>query len=625
MIDCSRDPLSSTLPSRAMPVQAYPRTATGVRLRTRGEAPLFDDMVSLLRWRADRHPERPAYAFLDNGEEEDDRLTFADLDLRARTIAATLQEWGAIPGDRVLLLLSQSLDYIAAFFGCLYAGVVAVPVYPPVRKSHVERIRAVAADCGARFVLTQTVIEAAFGPQMREFFSGPFITVDQATISPAGSWQPRTPAPDALAFLQYTSGSTGQPKGVMVSHDRIMANEAMIADAFDSGPESTWVSWLPFFHDMGLLGGILQPMYLGSVAYLMTPMAFIQKPVRWLQAISRCRAAVSGAPNFAYDMCLKQATEEEKAALDLQPWKVAFNGAEPVRAETVQRFTAEFAACGLRSTAMHPCYGMAETTLIATGGGANQRPRLRSVDARLLEEGIAVTVPDDEVAATTLTGCGKALLEADLIIVSPDAHEILPANRVGEVWVAGPHVAYGYWRNEAATARDFCAFLANGAGPYLRTGDLGLLDEQGEVFITARLKDVIILRGRNYIPSDIEQAIEKSHPAINPNGVAVVGFGGEEEMLAAVVEMRKESEAEPDYTSISRAVRAAVSTQFDVKLGHISYLRRSRLPRTTSGKLQRQACRRQLLAGEFTVLATWSADAENSATAVPATPVKAVA
>lgn len=627
MIECNRDLLSPSLPSLAVTRQAFPPPAASpaTDLRTRGEAPVFDNMVSLLRWRAERRPDRLAYSFLRNGEEEEGRLTFAELDLRARAIAAMLQERGAVPGDRVLLLLAQSLDYIAAFFGCLYAGVVAVPVYPPVRKSHVERIRAVAADCGAHCILTQTAIETAFGAQMRGFLSCSFLAVDQAPAAMATQWQPRTPDGDALAFLQYTSGSTGHPKGVMVSHDRIMANEAMIADAFDSGPESAWVSWLPFFHDMGLLGGILQPMYLGASAYLMTPMAFIQKPVRWLQALSRYRASVSGAPNFAYDMCLQHITAEEKAALDLRPWKVAFNGAEPVRAETVTRFTAEFAVCGLRPTAMHPCYGMAETTLITTGGDANRTPRLRNVDARLLEEGVAVTVPHGSATATMLTGCGKALLDEELRIVDPDTREILPPNRVGEVWVSGAHVAHGYWNNDAATARDFSAFLANGSGPYLRTGDLGLMDEEGELFLTARLKDVIIIRGRNYIPSDIEQAIENCHAAINPNGVAVVGLGGETEMLAAVVEVRKESGPDLDYTVVSRAIRAAVSAQFDLKIEHISFIRRSRLPRTTSGKIQRQACRRQLIAGEFAVLAAWPAGEEAAAEALSTAPAGAAA
>lgn len=619
MIQCDRDTLSLALPPLSLPRQERPFSggASGIRLRTRGDAPVFDNMVSLLRWRGERHPDRLAYAFLRNGEEEEGHLTFAELDLRACAIAAALQERGAVPGDRVLLMLAQSLDYIAAFFGCLYAGVVAVPVYPPVRKSHVERIRAIVADCRVHFILTQTAIETAFGAQIREVLSGSFIAVDRVPDARATDWQPQTPDGEALAFLQYTSGSTGSPKGVMVSHTSIMANEAMIAEAFDSGPESSWVSWLPFFHDMGLLGGILQPMYLGAAAYLMTPMAFIQKPVRWLQAVSRYGASVSGAPNFAYDMCLQQITAEEKAVLDLRSWKVAFNGAEPVRAETVQRFAAEFAACGLCASAMQPCYGMAETTLIATGGGANHAPRLRSVDARLLEEGLAVTVPHASPTATMLTGCGKALLDETVLVVDPGTREILPPNRVGEIWVSGPHIAHGYWNNDAATTRDFEAYLANGSGPYLRTGDLGLLDEGGELFLTARLKDVIIIRGRNYIPSDIEQAVEKSHAAVNPNGVAVVGLGGEAETLGVVVEVRKESDPDLDYSVVSRAIRAAVSTQFDLKIEHISFIRRSRLPRTTSGKIQRHACRSQLLAGEFAVISTWSAGAETVAVSSP--------
>lgn len=608
-----KNPASFDIAFDGLPSHA-PNASCRAGMATRNAAPLFDDLPSLLRWRAAQHGERLAYLFLKNGEIEEGRYTYADLDQKAKAVAAGLQTAGARPGDAVVLLLPQGLDYIAAFFGCLYAGVIAVPSYPPVRKIHIERLGGIVEDCEAHFLITTHDILAAFQAQIDAIPALHALTkLDIGSVHSANvaAWCPPPIQPDALAFLQYTSGSTGTPKGVMVSHANIMANQAMLAEGYDSDPNSSNGSWLPFFHDMGLVEGLLQPLYLGAPGYLMTPLAFIQKPVRWLQMISRYRVRVSGAPNFAYDLCLRQVTDEQMALLDLSCWEVAYNGAEPIRADTLRRFVARFKACGLRPTAPYPCYGMAETTLIATGGHAYQAPRIRTVDGVALEQGIAHDVPEDTPGARSLVGVGRVLVAGDIRIVDPDTLIPCPPNRVGEIWLTGPHIAQGYWRNPDATQRDFQARLSDSdAGPFLRTGDLGLMDNDGELYITSRLKDLIIIRGRNFIPADIEQVVEKAHPALCENGVAAFSVTVEgQETLNLVAEITKDGENDLAVDELAQAIRTQVLAAFDLKVERIAFIRRAKLPRTTSGKIQRRTCQRQFLAGDLTLLGLWPASA----------------
>ncbi len=596
--------LSPGTTARPLPVEAnLPRT----------NAPPFADLPSLLRWRASQHGERLAFMFLKNGEIEDGQFSYAQLDQKAKAVAAHLQALGARRGDAAILLLPQSLDYIAAFLGCLYAGVIAVPTYPPVRKTHIERLGGIALDCGAHFLLTSHAILDAFKdqidtlPALRALAK---LDMDVLNEDAAKEWRETRAAPGDLAFLQYTSGSTGMPKGVMVSHANIMANQAMLAEGFGSSSGDIHGSWLPFFHDMGLILGLLNTLYLGGSAYLMTPLAFIQKPVRWLRMISRYRVRLSGAPNFAYDLCLRQVSDADLALLDLSCWEVAYNGAEMVRSETLRRFVQRFSACGLRPAAPYPCYGMAESTLIATGGRPWEPPRVRTLDGPALEQGLARDVPAGTPGARTLVGAGRSLLDQALRIVDPETFERCPPDRIGEVWLAGPHVAGGYWRNPQATLQGFHAYIrGSGEGPFLRTGDLGLVDPDGELYLTSRLKDLIIIRGRNFIPADIEQAVEQAHPALCENGVAAFSVTARgEEALAIVAEITKEGEADLDVEAVAQAVRATVLATFELRLEHVALIRRAKLPRTTSGKIQRSACQRKFLEGDLPLVGLWPPD-----------------
>ncbi|HSK81412.1 MAG TPA: fatty acyl-AMP ligase, partial [Thermoanaerobaculia bacterium] len=447
----------------------------------------------ILENRAAEQGERPAYVFLSYGETgvAEERLTYAELDARARAIGASLQEAGA-GGERVALLFPPGADFVASFFGCLYAGAVAVPALPPRPRGADPRLQAICRDARPRVALTTAeklpALERAAAeiPELKAA-----LRMAPATEG-AADWRRADLGPEALAFLQYTSGSTSSPKGVMVSHGNLVHNEELIRRTFEQSSGSVVLGWLPLYHDMGLIGTVLQPLYTGAVSYLMTPGAFLQRPARWLEAISRYRATTSGGPNFAYELCVRKVGEAERESLDLSSWQVAFNGAEPVRAGTLRRFAEAFAPCGFRATAFRPCYGLAEATLLVSGGRPEGEPRVRALDAEALER--HDVVEGDAARSRELVGCGAAMQE--VLAVDPESGDPCPPGGVGEIWVAGPSVARGYWERPEETATTFGARLADGTGPFLRTGDLGFVSG-GELFLTGRLKDLIILRGRN--------------------------------------------------------------------------------------------------------------------------------
>nr|VFJ52093.1 MAG: Acyl-CoA synthetase (AMP-forming)/AMP-acid ligase II [Candidatus Kentron sp. FW] len=446
-------------------------------------------LVELLRYRAQTQPDKITYTFLKDGEVEEASLTYGQLDLQARAIAARLQEI-ATPGDRALLLYPSGLEFISAFFGCLYAGVVAVPTYPPRRNRPDPRFRAIAGDAGANVVLTTASIlpdpdaRSLKTPALR---NSHWLATDGSDTGAASSWQTPNIQSDTLAFLQYTSGSTGTPRGVMVSHGNLLYNEEMFRLAFEDTEDSIGVGWLPLFHDMGLIGNVLQPLYLGTPITLMSPMAFLQKPLCWLRAISRYRATTSGGPNFAYDLCVEKTTPEQRAGLDLGSWTLAFNGAEPIRPETLERFTEAFAPYGFRREAFYPCYGMAETVLFVSGGSRDAPPVVHEAS---FEKNRGVGMPG---ATRKFVGCGRTWLEQEIIVV--DQGSLVPCSdgQTGEIWVQGKNVAQGYWNRPEETKETFHVHLTDsGEGPFLRTGDLGFLKD-GELFVTGRLKDLIII------------------------------------------------------------------------------------------------------------------------------------
>ncbi len=561
------------------------------------------NISEILLCRAGSQPDQLAYCFLRNGEVEEGRLTYRDLHLQASILAGALVQGGFEAGDRALLVLPQSLDYVVALFACFYAGIIAVPAYPPVRPNHVARLASVSQACEAKLILTIRETLHVFGGA---FAASPVLSllgsfaVDEIRRNAGDGCGPVEMAPQSPALLQYTSGSTGAPKGAVVTHANIMANQEIIRIAYGARPPGVIVSWLPLFHDMGLIFGLMHPLFLGTPGYIMPPLAFLQKPFRWLAALSRYQAQMSAAPNFAYDLCVTTTSETERAKLDLSHWKVAFNGAEQVRASTLERFAAAFAPCGFDPEAAHPCYGMAESTLMASGGHDDGLPRIAVVDREVLDAtGRAVAVPATDGKARRIVSCGRPRGEARLIIVDPESCEPCKTGQVGEIWLAGPHIVDGYWKH-AETASTFRAWTTTGEGPFLRTGDLGFVDDDGEVFITSRLKDLIVIRGRNYAPNDIEQAVERAHPHIRENGVAAFNIPGRPGgSLAVAAEIRKEAAPHLDGAAVLGCVRAAISNEFDLRLDKLVFVRRGKLPRTTSGKVQRSACQRNFLEGSL--------------------------
>jgi FkbH-like protein len=562
-------------------------------------------LVRVLRHRADEHGARLAYTFLVDGQEES-RATYAELDARARAIGAALQDLGA-EGERVLLLFPPGLDFVAAFYGSLYGGAVAVPTTPPRVGRPDARLQSIVGDARPRVVLTTASVlsgREALVRDMPELAAASWLAADALDPDLADGWRETDPRGEELAFLQYTSGSTALPKGVMVSHANLMHNQGLIRDACDHGEDSVFVTWLPLYHDLGLIGNVLQTVYVGARCVLMSPLAFLQRPLRWLEAVSRYRGTTSGGPNFAYDLCANKATGVDLSALDLGSWRVAFNGAEPVRAETLERFAGTFAECGFRASSFYPCYGLAEATLMVSGG----RPEEGPVSARFLASGLEVgrveAAAPDEARARTLVGCGTPLGDQRLVIVDPGSDleraEPLGEQTVGEIWLAGASVAEGYWGKPEESAATFGARLANGEGPFLRTGDLGFL-EGGELYIAGRLKDLIILRGRNCYPQDLERSAEASHPDLRPGGGAAfsVEIDGEER-LVLVHEINRRSRA--GVEEIAAAIRGALSEEHEVSAAEVVLLRPETLPRTSSGKVRRRACRTAWLEGGLAVV-----------------------
>lgn len=566
-------------------------------------------LVDLLRHRAARQPNDIAFTFLTDGEDEQVHITNLELDQKARAIGAWLESLG-LTGNRALLLYPAGLDFIAAFFGCLYAGVVAVPVYPPRRNRSLARIQAIANDARAKVALTTEAVLQRVDPLIGDTPDLKRLTWLATCHVPEGMenrWQ--TPDIDAhtLAFLQYTSGSTGHPKGVMLDHANLLHNSALIAHAFEHTRSGLGVFWLPSYHDMGLIGGILQPLYIGRPNVLMSPMSFLTRPLRWLTAISRFGATTSGGPNFAYDLCVRKITPEERDTLDLSSWEVAFNGAEPVRAETLDRFAEYFAPCGFRREAFYPCFGLAEATLIVSGGYVKKAPVIRSFDAAALSAGqVVADVEPDADGVRMLVGCGQTLSDQEIVIADPQSFTRCPQGKVGEIWLRGPSVALGYWDKPDATESTFRAQLKDtGEGPFLRTGDLGFIEE-GELFVTGRIKDMIILHGVNLYPQDIEYTVQQCHPRLRPDSGAVFSVerdGREQLIVVSEVDRRKLG----DLQEVFDAVRRAVSAEHEVGVDAIVLIKVGSIPKTSSGKIQRHACRNGYLAGSLEVVGQWSA------------------
>jgi acyl carrier protein len=565
-------------------------------------------LIDLLRYRAGHQSERRAYTFLADREEAECSVNYEELDRRARDVAARLQTLGVTSGERVLLLYPPGLEYVAAFLGCLYAGVVAVPAYPPRLNRPIDRLQGIAADSKATVALTTTGIlsnlerRLAHAPEMKTLR---WLSTDGGEGVAGGGRRPEAGA-NTLAFLQYTSGSTAAPKGVMVTHGNLLHNLAMIYHGLGHTADSQMVSWLPPYHDMGLIVGVLQPLYGGFPAALMPPISFLQRPIGWLRSISRLGADSAGAPNFAYDLCARKISLEELSTLDLSNWTKAFNAAEPIRRETLERFADTFAPCGFRWEAFHPAYGLAEATVFVSGRTKTDPLVVLPVEGAGLKSDRVVAASSTEgKGVRTLVGCGRTLADQKIVVVDPDSLTLCPPERVGEVWVSGASVAQGYWGKAEETANTFRARLADtGDGPFLRTGDLGFL-HQGELFVTGRLKDLIIIRGRNHYPQDIEQTAEQSHVALRPGGCAAFSVEADEgNRLVIVQELERPYMRSADADEVIAAVRRAVAEHHELEIHAVALVRTGSIPKTSSGKIQRRATRTAYVEGTLPVVAS---------------------
>lgn len=564
-------------------------------------------LVDILRCRAKDQPQKLAYRFLKDGEHDEVGITYGELDRRACSIGANLQASVKV-GDRALLLFPPGLDFIAAFFGCLYAKVIAVPVPPPhparLKKSLAATLYIVGDAKPAVAMLSSALFEAIqFQNHFRDQFKGMklFVTEGNGLKDWSEQWQQPEVGRNDIAFLQYTSGSTNSPRGVMVSHKNLLHNLSLIEASFGQTSESRTVIWLPPYHDMGLIGGILQPLYTGNPVTLIPHLMFLQRPIRWLQAITRFRATTSGSPNFAYDLCLRKVRPEQREQLDLSSWEVAFNGAETVRSKTLDQFANFFSPCGFRREAFFPCYGLAEATLLLVGGPKARSPVMKNLAKSGIMQNKAVISPERSNDTQIVVSCGQNLGKQKIRIVDPESMQPCPPDQIGEIWVCGPSVAGGYWNKPLETSSTFKAcFAGTKEGPFLRTGDLGF-QHGGELYITGRLKNLIIIDGKNHYAHDIEKTVENAHPGIQPEGAAVFSIedsGSEKVIVMAEIQPRLLA-----YTAeVIKAIRKAVAEYHEIPLHDIRLTRLGGIPRTTSGKIRHFLCKREYLSGANEIL-----------------------
>ena len=602
----------------------------------RGQAPIGPeqavhiphDMVDFMRRRAERRRDRMAFSFSRDGEErESSQVSYLELDAHARQIAVELQHQGA-EGECVLVFCPPGIEFIVAYFGCLYAGAIAVPVHPPTRDHLVPRVESILADMQPGFAISTAAIHAKIKPTIDGLAGGPALrwsVVD--TVSADGArWVAPEVDPNRIAMVQYTSGSTSAPKGVILSHGNLVHNMETIRQAWGSwfDRDGVGVFWLPPFHDMGLIGGLLSTLYVGGSCVLMPPTAFIKGPMRWLEAMSKHRAVITAAPNFAYDLCAELSTPEQREALDLSHWTAALCGAEPVRTATLDGFAGAFAPSGFRREAFLPVYGLAEGTLLVSGGSDSPVPVVRRLDRPALRADHVVDAGPDDPHAVEMIGCGKPQGGQRVAIVDPETRLVRHPDEVGEIWVSGPSVAQGYWESPELTEETFAARLADGGpdaftGPFLRTGDLGFLRD-GELYVTGRRKDLIIIRGANFYPNDIELTVQDTNPALLRGRGAVFSVEpapGKAEQLVITQEVNHLQVSAEQMAEMIGVIRTVVTERYGIRPHAVLLVEGLQLPTTSSGKIQRSACKEKFLDGALPVVSEWSTGPRPEAEPVP--------
>lgn len=561
-------------------------------------------IITVLRERARLHPHKRVFTFLGDGETETETATFAELDSEALRIASLLSEAG-MKEKNLLLFYPPGIAFISAFFGCLYSGAVPVPAYPPRKNRSLERIRLMASDCGAAAILATEEITRSLERNFSDdpgLSSLPWISSDKKNKASAG-FKVQEPDTARLAFLQYTSGSTGNPKGVMVSHRNIMANLRSLQLHMQIRPDDNNVHWVPQFHDLGLILGILEAIFSGSHSIIIPPVVFISNPLTLLRAISRYRARLSGGPDFSFNHCADKIHPEQLSGIDLSSLKVMFSGAEPVRAETIDRFTRAFESCGFTRQMFFPAYGMAETTLIQTGTVLGSGPDFKAVSAAALLDN-RIEAPSGKDDIRYVAGNGKPNMDTRILIVNPSTLEVYRENEVGEIWVSGNTVCMGYWGKQELTAETFNVSPAGVYEPvWMRTGDLGFSTPEG-FFVTGRLKNLIIINGKNYYPQDIELSAEVSHPSIRKTFVAAIPIEyNNKERLAVVAEIERTALRDKTHSLVIDAIASAISSDHELQAARIVLVRTNSIPKTSSGKMMHREVRSLLLSGKLDVIA----------------------
>lgn len=554
------------------------------------------NLVRCLRAHAAERPGDAAFVNLNDDRSRHTTMTYGALDRRARAVAACLQDM-RVAGERVVLAYPPGLEFIAAFFGVIYAGCVAVPTYPPRRRT-LDRFDAIASDAGARLALSTASSITQFKAMTGGGAALRWLATDELADADADRWIEHDPAHDSLAMIQYTSGSTSRPKGVMLSHANLVANTRAISQSFEVHSNTAGVFWLPAYHDMGLVGGVLAPVFSGVTNIIMAPAMFLQNPFLWLDAISKSRATVSGGPNFAYDLCVRKIGAEQRAKLDLSSWSLAFIGAEAVQPETLARFAEAFAPCGFAPRSFYPCYGLAEATLMVTGPRSGAGAAVRAFCADALAQNRVEPLPDNAPNVRCLVGCGTPVSSHAVVIVDAETQAPVAPDRVGEIWVAGESVGQGYWRDPKKTAATFHARRSdNGEGPFLRTGDLGFVYES-ELYITGRVDDLIIVRGLNHHPQDIEATARKCHPLLEAGlGAAFAVDDGSAQRLVLVHEVERDGNI--NLAPVLDAIHAAVLDEHGLALDAVVLIRCGTIAKTSSGKVQRHASRAAFIADQL--------------------------
>ncbi|MDJ0554524.1 MAG: fatty acyl-AMP ligase [Microcoleaceae cyanobacterium MO_207.B10] len=573
----------------------------------------YSTLIDLLKTLSTEQPEKLAYTFLTDGKKEGENFTYGSLERRVRAIGALLQKHQA-KGERGLLLYPQGLEVIVAFCGCLYSGVIAIPVPPPEAgrlKRTLPRLRAIVQDAQASIVLTNSRIISILeevDDEFPEFETMRWIDTESVDLELAKEWkQDPDITSDTLAYLQYTSGSTSTPKGVMLTHRNLIHHLDYLQRACGYTPESVSVTWMPYFHDYGLVEGMMEPLYNGTLCYIMSPFSFVKQPLRWLQAISNYKATHTQGPNFAYDICVRRAKPKQLATLDLSSWEAAGNAAEPINPKVMESFYKTFSECGFRWNSFAPCYGLAEDTLLVSAKPKLTDPVLCTIDAiALVEKNQVVEVSADFANVRAYPSCGRLVCETQVAIINPETFTKCAKNEVGEIWVSDPSVAQGYWQRPDATKETFQAYIKDtGEGPFLRTGDLGFLKD-GELYITGRIKDLIIIRGTNHYPQDIEWTVQQVHPALRSDYGAAFSIevrGDEHLVIVQEVERRTQ---DLNVEKVINDIRQAVSEEHELQAYAVVLAKSGNILKTASGKIQRRACKSNFLAGTLGAIADWS-------------------